>query len=211
MKDENLKLWHSVSRTDPNYTKEANIGRKITTINPQYQIRLATEQFGPYGQTWGLKEVEHKEVHMPDESIMVKTRAVFFFPNGEFPLFSASVLAEWKEKDEWSQGKKTGRTIKSFKVDTDTYKKIETDITTKALSKLGFNADVFMGQFDDSKYIEAARKATEHQSMEALKFELSAINTIEDLMDYYYSHVWVSQSQSALRIFSDRKNQINEG
>ena len=39
-------------------------------------------------------------------------------------------------------------------VDADFAKKIETDALTKALSKLGFNADVFMGRFDDHKYVE---------------------------------------------------------
>jgi len=32
--------------------------------------------------------------------------------------------------------------------------KVETDALTKALSKLGFNADVFMGMYDDHKYVQ---------------------------------------------------------
>ena len=32
-------------------------------------------------------------------------------------------------------------------------KKVATDALTKGLSKLGFNADVFMGMFDDNKYV----------------------------------------------------------
>jgi uncharacterized protein YllA (UPF0747 family) len=35
-----------------------------------------------------------------------------------------------------------------------TAKKIETDTLTKAISKLWFNADIFMGKFDDLRYIE---------------------------------------------------------
>ena len=38
-------------------------------------------------------------------------------------------------------------------VDADFAKKIETDALTKALSKIGFNADVFMGLYDDHKYV----------------------------------------------------------
>lgn len=33
-------------------------------------------------------------------------------------------------------------------------KKIETDTLTKAISKLGFNADIFMGKFDDVRYLK---------------------------------------------------------
>ena len=39
------------------------------------------------------------------------------------------------------------------RVDDDFAKKVATDALTKGLSKLGFNADVFMGRFDDNKYV----------------------------------------------------------
>jgi len=39
-------------------------------------------------------------------------------------------------------------------IDKDWAKKIETDVTTKALSKLGFNADIFKGNWDDDKYVQ---------------------------------------------------------
>ena len=39
------------------------------------------------------------------------------------------------------------------KLDDDCIKKVATDALTKGLSKLGFNADVFMGRFDDNKYV----------------------------------------------------------
>jgi hypothetical protein len=40
------------------------------------------------------------------------------------------------------------------KPDADFAKKVETDALTKGLSKLGFNADVFMGLYDDHKYVQ---------------------------------------------------------
>jgi hypothetical protein len=43
-------------------------------------------------------------------------------------------------------------------VDDNFAKKIETDALTKAISKLGFNADIFMGKFDDVRYIEEMKK-----------------------------------------------------
>jgi hypothetical protein len=33
-----------------------------------------------------------------------------------------------------------------------------TDALTKGLSQLGFNADVFLGLYDDNKYVEAVRR-----------------------------------------------------
>ena len=43
-------------------------------------------------------------------------------------------------------------------VDDNFAKKIETDALTKAISKLGFNADIFMGKFDDVRYVEEMKK-----------------------------------------------------
>ena len=40
------------------------------------------------------------------------------------------------------------------KKDGDCFKKATTDGLTKCLSYLGFNADVFMGKFDDNKYVQ---------------------------------------------------------
>lgn len=40
-----------------------------------------------------------------------------------------------------------------LKIDDDFMKKAETDLVTKALSKLGFNSDVFMGLYDDNRYV----------------------------------------------------------
>ena len=53
---DNLKLWNTVSKSDPKYLKKVSFGsRSFTAIDPQYQVRCATEQFGPVGQGWGWK------------------------------------------------------------------------------------------------------------------------------------------------------------
>ena len=45
----NLDLWNKVEKTNPKYTKKANVkGNNITAIAPQYQIKNVTEQFGSY-------------------------------------------------------------------------------------------------------------------------------------------------------------------
>ena len=55
----NLDLWNKVEKTNPKYTKKANVkGNNITAIAPQYQIKNVTEQFGSYGTSWGFKSLE---------------------------------------------------------------------------------------------------------------------------------------------------------
>jgi hypothetical protein len=46
-------------------------------------------------------------------------------------------------------------------LDDDCVKKVATDALTKGLSKLGFNADVFLGLYDDNKYVAGAKAAFE--------------------------------------------------
>lgn len=162
MKD-NLKLWESVEKTNPKYTKKAKVGgNSITAISPQYQIMNATEKFGAYGSTWGFKNIEFdysitstpvtlnvvdwntKEVESINSILgLVGFKATFFFPNGEFEITnSIKIFTDNKHS----------------KIDDNFAKKLETDALTKALSKLGFNADIFLGKFDDVRYLEEVKK-----------------------------------------------------
>ena len=138
--EENLKLWISVEKTDPNHTKKAKIGGKsITAISPQYQILNATREFGPYGIAWGFKKIE-LDYNLIEKYNVVVFKGTFFCPDGESQIISShKMFMDNAQK----------------MVDADFAKKIETDALTKALSKMGFNADIFMGRYDDNKYLTA--------------------------------------------------------
>jgi len=142
MNKDNLKLWNSVEKTNPKYTKKAKIGgMTITAIAPQYQIMMVTEQFGVYGQTWGFKNIELDYSLVQYDMVVFK--GTFFFPEGEFEIINSCKL--------YINNKKT-------MLDDNFAKKIETDTLTKAISKLGFNADIFMGKFDDVRYLAEVTK-----------------------------------------------------
>jgi hypothetical protein len=57
-------------------------------------------------------------------------------------------------------------------VDDECYKKIQTDALTKALSRLGFNADIFMGLWDDNRYVEQVKKKKEGEKAAANAVEI---------------------------------------
>tara|TARA_R110002153_G_scaffold2175_2_gene10664 strand:+ start:1492 stop:2079 length:588 start_codon:yes stop_codon:yes gene_type:complete len=142
-KTNNLELWNKVEKTNPNYTKKAKVGgMSITAIAPQYQIMMVTEQFGPYGQAWGFKNIE-LDYSLVKDYDMVVFKGTFFFPEGEFQIINSSKL--------YINNAKT-------MLDDNFAKKIETDTLTKAISKLGFNADIFMGKFDDVRYLQEVTK-----------------------------------------------------
>lgn len=135
----NLTLWNKVAKSDPKYLKQISFGsRSFTAIDPQYQIRCATEQFGPVGVGWGWLNV---------------TRVVEL-SNGD-----SAVLADvsiWTGSKENIFGPFTG--CRKFfdankgRLAEDAPKMAITDGLTKALSHLGFNADVFLGEMDGNKY-----------------------------------------------------------
>lgn len=141
--NKNLELWHKVEKTNPAYTKNANVGgNKITSIAPQYQIMNVTEQFGSYGSKWGFKNIE-LDYSLAEKFDLCVFKATFFYPGGEFPIINSIKM--------FMDNAKT-------KVDDNFAKKIETDALTKAISKIGFNADIFMGKFDDVRYVEEMKE-----------------------------------------------------
>lgn len=134
----NLDLWNKVEKTNPKYTKKANVkGNQITSIAPQFQVMNATEQFGSYGSTWGFRNMNIDYTLM--DKGLVTFKALFYYPSGEFETINSIQLY---------------RDNAMTKIDDNFAKKLETDTLTKALSKLGFNADIFLGKFDDIRYVE---------------------------------------------------------
>lgn len=132
---DNLAIWRSVEHTDPRHTKRVNQRGGFTAISAHYQVMRATEVFGPVGIGWGYVNGEpiwHETLVFVPVTLWHGERSNTFGP-----LYGG---AEWKNNKGY--------------LDSDAPKKAATDGLTKALSQLGFNADVFMGRFDDNKYVE---------------------------------------------------------
>ena len=144
---DNLSLWNRVEKTNPAHTKDAKIGQlSIKAINAQSQIKEATKQFGTYGNTWGLKNLKYSFMDIGTTK-MAMLGAEFYYPSGEFEIHTTLKIAYMTQ----------GANV-YLKIDDDFMKKMETDVTTKALSKLGFNADVFMGLYDDNRYVNQMKE-----------------------------------------------------
>lgn len=146
--DKNASLWRLVEKTDPKYLKDVSLGsRRFKSIDPHYQMLQATKVFGSYGKLWGVKDevfnnvvIGSKEANGSRVDIMIcNYQATFYYPDGEFPIHSAIKFSYLS-----NQGKHI--------IDDEYSKKVATNALNKGLSKLGFNADVFMGAFDDDKY-----------------------------------------------------------
>lgn len=134
--EDNLDLWERVKKTDPSYTKKASNGRfSFTTVDPQYQLLEATRVFGPYGSTWGLRNLQIEPIESDGMTTMMLIADFWYTRNGKEHSFPIAV-------------------DQKFRTGFDTVKILMTSARSKALSYLGFAADVFMGGYDDAEYVK---------------------------------------------------------
>lgn len=162
-------LWQRVEKTNPAHTKKVNFGRAITAIDPYRQIESATQEFGPAGEGWGweVKRVDH----LTTNEVCVLISMWHGASGGRFEQWGqASLYIDKAEK----------------KKDTDCMKKATTDGITKCLSMLGFNADVFLGKFDDNKYVQQVTEdfkeltADDQAWIAAIKSGSATLESIQD-------------------------------
>ena len=180
----NLDLYNKVKTPDMEFVKKVNMRGGFTNIDAQYLIMLATEQFGPYGKGFGLSESELD--HSLLESVGVVThKAKFFYvidgERSEFPINNAI----------------QAKTPKGF-FDVDFAKKIETNTLGKALSKLGFASDVYMGKFDDQDYVQ--EKSNEQAMAKADNKDAERVKQIEAHND------WKEKELKALELIPNAEN-----
>ena len=160
--DNNMHIWNQVCETDPDFTKEVGFRGGFTSIDPQYQLQRMTETFGPCGMGWGY-EAEDSTIRLDDENIITKV----------------TVRVWWRDRDGevrfLGPVTTTAMLVDGGRVDLDACKKATTDALTKSYSRLGVNADVFLGQFDDPEYVEQLhRKKAGPATADQLK-EIKAI------------------------------------
>ena len=196
---DNLDLWHKVEKTNPKYTKQANVGgNKITSIAPQYQIMNVTEQFGSYGKTWGFKNIELDYTLVPEFNLIV-FKAIFFYPDGEFPTINSIKMFMDNAK---------------LKIDDNFAKKLETDTLTKAISKLGFNADIFMGKFEDTRYLAEIKKefAEPTKVIENISDDkfLELLNQPKEIIEKYLLAVEKGTRKATQKQVLDLENKIKQ-
>jgi len=145
----NMTLWDAASKTDRAFMKKVDQKGGFIAIDAQYQIWKATQAWGPYGGNWGVKGCQYDMVTFDPVSSgavrkdYISLDATFYYPGGSFEIGTDMV----------------------FKAADDCRKKLLTDLTTKALSKLGFSADVFLGLHDGGSGAASKREIVEESGL----------------------------------------------
>lgn len=158
---DNLALWNAVEKTDPTHTK-AITGKPYqgTSPKPHYLVMKATETFGPCGIGWGFTIVDERiEDGAGGERMHIARVKVWY---------------EWAGKrgevehvggTQFSGMRSNGKPF----TDEDAPKKSVTDALVKALSMIGFAGDIFMGRYDDSKYVNDLRAEAKAEARRPLQ------------------------------------------
>lgn len=164
---ENLDLWKRVFKTDERFTKQFTQNGGGTSINGTYMTMLATREFGPKGIGWGVDILEERFDNGAPITRTVKGQD----GNNTWELIPDGIGGYLTEKHHvikirlwYVRGGVRGEEI-SFGCtpylygskygplcDGEATKKSLTDATKKALSSLGFSADIFMGLYDNPEY-----------------------------------------------------------
>jgi recombination DNA repair RAD52 pathway protein len=148
---QNLSLWQIVEKTDPQYTKPFSRGGGFrgTATNATYLAKKATEVFGPMGIGWGLEIL--------DEAVM---EGAPLDAQGNLEKIHKVRVKLWYRLDgergevvQFGQTTFVGRNRNGLFTDEEAPKKSLTDAMSKCLSLLGFSADIYLGRFDDNKYV----------------------------------------------------------
>lgn len=139
---DNLATWNRFADIDPAFTKPiTGKAYKGTSPNPQYVIRCLTELFGPAGEGFGWEVAQEG-----------------FMPLGDEILHWCRIRFWHGKRDNWfesyGQTKALMKTRNGLMSDEDAPKKSLTDAIIKAASHLGIEANIFLGRWDDQKYVQ---------------------------------------------------------
>jgi len=168
--EKNLWLWRLNETTHPDAVRPVKIGgREFSSIETYYQIKKATETFGPVGTGWGWA-LDEEVIEVPG-----KEGRVISFAKCRVTLW----YIDEASKEKVYCGPVVGMNqlvAESGRPDDEAFKKATSDGITKALSYLGFSADVFMGKWDDNKYVAELRKQA-NQKLDATGQRLPEVCT----------------------------------
>lgn len=131
---DNLELWRKVEATPKEQVFERVVDNRVVKSTPSInRLKKATEMFGLYGKAWGLKSVKHSEIRVNNGLLMGVADAVFF-------VDADKVRTEFEISTSMSIATVVGG---EYVVNTAYRKAMESELINKALSRLGFFADLY--------------------------------------------------------------------
>jgi len=176
---DNMELWNKVSRPPLSALKKITGGRlsNMTDVSPQWRYQIMTETYGPCGigwkftvdKKWREEGSEAQIMCFADITLYVKTE------NGwseGIPGSGGSMLVEKESK--------------GMHTSDEGYKMAVTDALSVAMKMLGVAAEIYLGNFDGSKYRTGNPPAESHTKDPPPAGTLTAVQTsiLRELGEY---------------------------
>ncbi len=146
----NTRIWDKLGKTDPAQTKgfTRSGGFKGTAIKPIWCALKMTELFGPCGIGWGMTEPQFQVMPAVDEVMVYCTVGLWYSEEG---VESKTVYGVGGDKVLVKQSSGLRSSDEAFKM-------AYTDALGNAMKFIGVAADIHMGLFDDSKYVNEMKE-----------------------------------------------------
>ena len=148
----NLAVWNKVSQTPNNFLKKIEFGylKGKSDINPQWRLMAMTQAFGVVGHGWTYRIVKMWSEAAPDGSVMAFVEVAV----------KTKMDGEWGEEFSGIGGSTiVDKNKNGLQPNDEGYKKATTDALGVAFKAVGVAADIYLGNFDGSKYIYDYSKA----------------------------------------------------
>lgn len=170
----NLRFWEKLETTDPKFVKPiTGKSYKGNSPHPTWLVKRLTEVFGPVGHGFGWEVIFEQYVEGQPHRIMVSadTAQIVRELMHELRILFWTRDPETGERGNWESYGSTKALYLSKQGqwihDEDAAKKSLTDAVTKAASQTGSAADIFLGRWDDNKYVAEVAKEFSGSSAEA--------------------------------------------
>ena len=200
--------WEQVSRPPKDALKEIRGGRMNgkTDISPMWRIKVMTETYGLCGEGWKYD-----------------IKRVWTEPGTDNQAFAFAEIALYtKQKDTWSEPipgigghmlivkEKNG-----LHSNDEAYKMAITDALSVAMKQIGVASEIYMGNWDGSKYInqpEPIIDGKQHRHLEAKITELKVDRAKfkEFLKIDHLNKLPASQFETALKLLKAKEKQNAE-
>ena len=169
---DNMKLYNEVKSVPSDALKKITAGRLkgMSSINPQWRIKVLTEKFGACGFGWKTDIVQIWNVEGANGENVTNVRINLY----------VQADGEWSEPIPGIGGSKfVAKESNGLYTDDEAFKKAYTDAISVACKALGIGADVYYSVDDSNKYDILTDKISEEQkaALDALGIDINNVAT----------------------------------
>jgi hypothetical protein len=148
--EDKMKLWNALAKPPESSLKKIQAGRLkgMTDIKPQWRYKAMTEYFGPCGEGWKYDIVEMKTFDGSDGQVVAIVTINLFYAKG---ITSHGTV--WSDPVPGIGGSMLIANERNGPHTSDeAFKMALTDALSYAMSKIGVAAEIYMGNWNGSKY-----------------------------------------------------------